>query len=605
MIPFNTFFYAIFLFTLLGVCKTSNVNGQQPADNKYLLIINFIDKDSAFTSQGLQLQTSFTNQAQCVNYIHKLPSLLNMKGYPGVSIDSVQYDSTFARVAIFLGARQYLVQLSTAGVEKRALDISGFNEKNFVNQPVNIEKLQVIKERILNYYENNGYPFAGVFLDSIQLSSAAMSALLKVDKGPLYHIDSIRVTGKVKISSNFLQRYLGIPNGSIYNKEKLDQVSRRFLELPFLQEQQPSELVMLGAGSILDVYLLPKKSSQVNFLVGVLPANSQTNKLQLTGDVNLNLRNSLGTGETILLNWQQLQLFSPRINIGYQQPYIFKSAFGLDFAFDLFKKDSTFLQLNALVGIQYLLSTIQSGKIFLQSQGNTLLGAGVDTNQVKATRELPPNADQRVVNFGIDYELNTTNYRFNPKTGNEIKLLSSVGIKTIHPIDEILSIKDPSFDYGSLYDSIALRTYQVRAKLSAAHYFPVGKGSTFKMVLNGGIFSSPSVFRNDLFQIGGYKLLRGFDEESIYASQYGIVTLEYRNLVGLNSYLFSFMDAGWVKSKYQSVNTNNTYISGGLGLVFETRAGLLNISFAVGKQGDVKLDLRQAAKIHFGYINYF
>jgi len=31
----------------------------------------------------------------------------------------------------------------------------------------------------------------------------------------------------------------------------------------------------------------------------------------------------------------------------------------------------------------------------------------------------------------------------------------------------------------------------------------------------------------------------------------------------------------------------------------------LNISFAVGKRDDVKLNLSQASKIHFGYINYF
>jgi hypothetical protein len=36
--------------------------------------------------------------------------------------------------------------------------------------------------------------------------------LLKVNKGPLYHIDSIRLYGKVKISKNFLNHYLNIPN---------------------------------------------------------------------------------------------------------------------------------------------------------------------------------------------------------------------------------------------------------------------------------------------------------------------------------------------------------------------------------------------------------
>lgn len=257
------------------------------------------------------------------------------------------------------------------------------------------------------------------------------------------------------------------------------------------------------------------------------------------------------------------------------------------------------------MGIQYLLAINQTGKIFFQNQRNLLLGGGVDTNLIKATKQLPPNIDEKILSIGLDYDLNTTNYRFNPKNGNEIRLVGSVGIKTIKPNNDILALTDPTFDYSSLYDSIKLNTFQVKARLIAAHYFPMGIRSTLKAVINGGIYGSQTVFRNDLFQIGGYKLLRGFDEESIYATQYGVITFEYRNLIGLNSYLFTFIDAGWAKNKYQTVNVNNTFISGGLGLVFETKAGLLNVSFAVGKQNDVKLDLRQAAKIHFGYINYF
>lgn len=599
-------YYVLFLTTIIiAVFKTPTLYGQQVTANKYQLIINYIDKDSSFNSQPLKLKTSFSNKVQCIEYVNKLTAYLNMHGYTAASVDLVSYDSAFARVQLFLGVQQYLVQLRTTGIDQKVLDVSGINDQRLINQPINFDQLQVMKERMLNYYENNGYPFSGVFLDSIQLTRAAISALLKVDKGPLYHIDSIRVNGKVKISNNFLQRYLNIPNGSIYNRDKLDMVSKKLQELPYLQEQQPAELTMFGTGSILDVYLLPKKSSQVNLLIGVLPANSQTNKLQLTGDVNLNLRNALGTGETILVNWQQLQINSPRINIGYQQPYIFKSAFGLDFAFDLFKKDSSFLQLNALLGIQYLLSLNQTGKIFFQNQSNFLLSGGVDTNLVKATKQLPPNIDERSISIGLDYELNTTNYRFNPNAGNELRLVGSMGIKTISPNNDLLALTDPSFNYASLYDSINTNTYLIRAKLSAAHYFPVGKRSTLKTVLNGGIYNSQAVFRNNLFQIGGYKLLRGFDEESIYATQYGVATIEYRNLISLNSYLFTFMDAGWAKNKYQTVNTNSTFISGGLGLVFETKAGLLNISFAVGKQEDVKFDLQQAAKIHFGYINYF
>jgi outer membrane translocation and assembly module TamA len=53
------------------------------------------------------------------------------------------------------------------------------------------------------------------------------------------------------------------------------------------------------------------------------------------------------------------------------------------------------------------------------------------------------------------------------------------------------------------------------------------------------------------------------------------------------------------------VNLTNTFIGTGIGLAFETKFGLLNISYAVGKRDDVKFNIREASKIHFGYINYF
>ncbi|WP_462276522.1 BamA/TamA family outer membrane protein [Ferruginibacter sp.] len=277
----------------------------------------------------------------------------------------------------------------------------------------------------------------------------------------------------------------------------------------------------------------------------------------------------------------------------------------MTFAFDLFKKDSTFLQVNGQFGIQYLLSANQSGKFFVQLQNSFLLANGVDTNQVKLTKTLPQNIDVSAANFGIDYEWIKTDYRLNPRTGNEIKLTTSVGIKNIKRNNDILSIKDPTFNYASLYDSLKERSYQLRVKLMAAHYFPTGKQSTFKTAINAAVYNSQSIFRNELFQIGGYKLLRGFDEESIYATQYAVATAEYRIRASLNSYFFSFVDYGMVKNKYQNVNLNNSFISTGIGMALETKLGLLNISYAIGKRDDVKFNIREASKIHFGYVNYF
>ncbi|MEI7472729.1 MAG: BamA/TamA family outer membrane protein [Chitinophagaceae bacterium] len=577
----------------------------QPPLHSYQLLVNYIDKDNSFSAPEGQLQRSFNGQAACIQYIQKIPSLLAAKGYPTASVDSIAYTDTAAQIFLYVGKKYYWVKITPVGIEKRAMDESGYLEKNFSNKPMNIPQLQAIQQRILLYYEKNGYPFAEVYLDSIQVDDNKINALLKVNKFIAYHIDSIHLFGKAILSKKFLYHFLNIPPGALYNKERLQQVDKRLQQLPYIQAIQPSNISMLGSGSILNLYLSPKRSSQVDVLLGLLPGNGITNKFQLTGDVKLNLQNALRGGETIIANWQSLQRKSPRLNLAYQKPYFLNSNLGLDLSFDLFKKDSSFLQVNSQVGLNYLSTINQSGKIFFQWHNNFLLANGVDTNIVKQTKKLPPNIDVNSASMGIEYDWNHTNYRYNPRSGEEIKIYATIGLKNVKPNNDIINLKDPNFNYASLYDSLKVKSYQIRIKMAASHYFPVAKQATLKVSLQSGVFLSPNVFRNELFQIGGYKLLRGFSEESIYATRYLCTTAEYRLLLGLRSYLFGFTDFGWVQNKYQALNVTNNFISAGIGMAFETKNGLLNVSYAMGKRNDVPFNIREASKIHFGYVNFF
>jgi hypothetical protein len=171
------------MYFIVGFAS-GDVLAQQAATRKYKLLIQIRDKDSSFDFQSLQLQTRFPTRAQCADYIAGIPQLLNLKGYPAASVDSVFYDSSAARVQIFLGSRLYHVQLRTAHLDQKIAGIAGLTEKALAREPVHIGQLELIKERILNYYERNGYPFAAVFLDSIQLSADSMSAALQVSTGP-------------------------------------------------------------------------------------------------------------------------------------------------------------------------------------------------------------------------------------------------------------------------------------------------------------------------------------------------------------------------------------------------------------------------------------
>ncbi|HVZ95812.1 MAG TPA: BamA/TamA family outer membrane protein, partial [Chitinophagaceae bacterium] len=317
---------------------------------------------------------------------------------------------------------------------------------------------------------------------------------------------------------------------------------------------------------------------------------------------------SLGSGENILVNWQQLQPQSPRLNLAFSQPYVLNSKFGIDFSFDLLKKDSSYLQLDGIIGIQYILSASKTVKVFYQNVHSYLLSGGIDTNNILLYKTLPPIIDVGSGNFGVSYSWNSTNYRLNPRSGNELDVTVTAGLRKVSKNNTIVNLKDPndsSFDFNSLYDTIKLKTYRLRFVADAAHYFPVGKSSAFKTAVNVGWYQSGQNFQNELFQIGGYKLLRGFDEESIYADRYAVFTAEYRYLVGLNSNIYGFSDAGFTHTQYISADYTNSFVSVGVGLEFETKFGLLNLSYAIGKRNDVTFDIRNASKIHIGYINYF
>jgi outer membrane protein assembly factor BamA len=569
--------------------------------NIHRLVINTVDKDSDFVAKNLSLKSSFDNSTLCTDYVIKLPSLLQSKGYISASLDSVVSSDSQTIAYVFVGDNYGGLHLHIPSEDYDVLQQSGLKSHADASQQIKMQDYELMQDKLLDYFENNGYPFAKVSLDSIAMNEGSFNANLKIDKGPLYHIDSLRLFGSAKISRNFIHRYLNIERGSLYQKDKLEKINQRLLELPYLEQSQPWNLNMLNTGSVVNLYLQPKKSNQVNVLAGFLPSNQQLGgKLLLTVDANLQLQNAFGNGESVGLVWQQIQPKSPRLHLQYTQPYLFNSPFGVDFLFELYKKDSTFLNISGQLGLLYMLSPNRTGKVTLQTLKTNVLD--VDTFRVKAFRQLPDIADVSSLNLGVDYDVNNTDYRFNPRRGNEFTVSAIAGNKTIRKNTAITQIKDPSFNYNSLYDTLKLNSYQWRLRFKGAQYFKLGKQSVLKAGVNAGWYESPTFFRNELFQIGGYRLLRGFDEESIYANQYAVGTLEYRYLVGLNSNFFVFSDFGFSNNKI--LKQSNGYVGAGVGLSFETKGGIFNISYAVGKRNDLNFDIKQS-KIHFGYISIF
>ena len=581
----------LFIFLLMKTDAQSNCK----------LIVHPVSNDSS-NIKSLNLQTVFNNKTNCIQYINRLPGMLAVKGFAAASVDSVWEDSSSVSIKLFAGEQYAWSKLSINDSDKIMIASVGYDTDN-ITKNFSAIQLEELYNKIIDYYSNNGYPFAKVFLDSLAINDNKISAHLNIQHGVLYHIDTVIVEGNAHISKFYLLHYLQINEHDIYNQSKLNTINQRLTLLSYLQQSQAWSIDMLNAGAALHLYLQPTKNSSINILIGLLPQNEQNNgRLLFTGEANVGLRNSFGKGETLGLNWQQLQPKSPQLNLSYQQPYLFRSPFGIGLNFQLYKQDSQFVNINGQVAVQYELTQHETGAVIIQTANSNVLN--IDTNVVKLTNTLPAVADVNSTSVGLQYNFYNTDYRFNPRRGNEFFISGSFGNKIIKKSNAILDIKDPSFNADKLYDTVKLHSYEVRFQTSAAKYFPVGKQAAFKLGINAGWYQSPNYFQNELYRIGGFKLLRGFDEESIYANRYAVETAEYRYLLAKNSWFYGFTDFGWTAYDVNDTKFNHTYIGFGIGLSLETNTGIFSISLAEGKRDDSKLNFQQS-KIHIGFISLF
>jgi len=595
------------LLTLAFLLITILTPLQLHAQDGYEIRYHLVDKDTLRSTETGKLRHLFSSQSECMIYMENLTKNRQALGFLSFSIDSLYFTKGYAEAWIHTGKRYHWASLHMDADIVQLFQSVGLTNDPFLQTAIDLSKLAAVQEKLLGFLENNGYPFAAIRIDSLRMEGNGITATWMLDKGPLYRIDSLTITGTARIDPDYLHQYLGIPRGSIYRKDRLDELSARLRELTFLRESSNWELTRLGTGATLNLYLDARQSSQISALAGVLPANAQLGgKVMITGDVNMQLINALGKGEHIGLNWQQLQVRSPRLGLRYRHPYLFRSAFGVDLQLDLFRKDSSFLNLHMVAGIPFRIDQRRQGRIFYQLMATNLIG--VDTVQIKARQTLPDELDVRSGSIGIDYQFTGTDYRMNPRKGAEVWVTLSGGIRRIRTNDLIAGLSRNAsgqpFDFNTLYDQLQTRSYMVRARMQAVRYWQTGRQTTIRTGVQGGLVAAKGVYRNELFQIGGYKLLRGFDEESIYTDRFMVLTAEFRYLIGMNAFLSAFSDAGWAAQKISGIPKGVFHAGGGLGITLETRGGILNLSYAAGKREGQPFSMRQA-KIHFGFVSIF
>lgn len=536
-------------------------------------------------SSFLKYKSTFPDSASIIKEVDDIINKLYFLGYFYAEIKGVNWQQKTLNVDVQPGERFNYTYLKNGNIEPYILSEIKFREKFYQNQRFNLQDISKLQEQLLVWYENNGYPFAEVWLDSVKFTSTGIASLIFSDPGKQIHIDTIRMVGSAKISESYIGAHLGIKNKDFYNEHKIQLIDKRLDGLPFLKQVKKPEIIFTGDKAKINLFMDKENANQFDGLIGFLP-NSTTGKLQLTGDFKLKLQNALNNAEIIDFNYRGLPEQSQELNLKFDYPYILRTQIGLKTDFSFFKRDTNFLNVNAKAGLVYSYDADKSLGFFVERfNGNTI--SSKNNLQLNATF-----GNITTQFYGLEGNLQRLDNAFIPLSGFKINVSVGAGSRKVK--EELAEKKETKESKSS----------QFKIYADVNYYFKVSPKSVFFFHNLSSVLTGDELYENEVFRIGGFKTMRGFDEQSILAKSFTVQTIEYRYFVEQRSYLNVFYDQAVVDQLIGKTN-NLTYPLGfGAGFTFQTKAGLISLSYAMGKQKNIPLDL-QKGKIHFGIISYF
>lgn len=573
----NALFLLMFLYGL-----------QSNAQQVYLLEI--ISPDNPGLLNKISYKKNSATKTERERQLQNVLFTLYDNAYIAATYDSLKYDSLDLKAFLHVGEQYKWARISKGNADEAMLSEVGFREKIYFKKKLNYKEVRRLLEKMVSYYENNGYPFVSAGLDSIVINGNSIAAQLKVDRNKLVKIDSILIRGNANVAPVYLQSYIGVKTGSLYNESRIRNISPRLKELAFVREKQPSRILFTNKETKLVLELEKRRASQFDGIIGFLPDNN-TRKLLITGDVRLKLQNAFGRGELIDLNWRSLRMNTQDLKLKLTYPFLFATPFGIDYDLKLYKLDTSYIDVYNTIGLQYLISGGNYFKITYSNKTSRLLS----TKGLEFATTLPVFADISANAYGFGIKFEKLDYRFNPRKGYSMVMSTSVGSKTISENPRLNPV---------VYDKLELKTVQYAGEANAAVYIPIAGRSIIKLGVQSAYIAGPGLFQNELYRIGGLKTLRGFDEESIRASAYVIGTVEYRFLLEQNSYFHLFYDGSYYENNTLSTAIYDTPYGFGTGVSFETKAGIFSLDYALGSQSGNPIYLK-SGKIHFGIVSYF
>lgn len=579
MYKLNYILLIIFLFTL-------NFNVQAYVAYK----VQFIYNDTGVINNSIELQ-----QELIIADTQNLPLTVNgflkkchTNSYIAAGIDSVvNIDSTYI-IYVTLGQSYQWAKINAGNIKPAWLTGTGVLENIYKDKLFNTDKLSEVLDKILYHASVNGYPFAEVMLANTEIFNNEIVSELYIEKNELYTFDSLFIVGEVNINPGFLINYLKIIPGMPYNEDLVNSIVQKLSDLPFIKINR-SPLVEFS-GNLKARVILFIEEVNVNYfngIAGFAPNHSMNNKMVLTGEAILNLINPFGRGMHLNFEWRKQRLNTQELKLSANAPYIFSTQFGLETSFRMLKFDTLYNQVAFLMKLRYLFSAQSNCYVF------------GDFSQSRPANKYEVQSENIIISdqiryYGLGVEFQKLDNRFNPRKGYHLDVNIAAGTKTLN---EDAPIGDDEFaaNVSTIY----------RIAYETGRFFSITPQNIVYIYVKGGHLTDPYPQYSQLYILGGFAGLKGFDEGSILADNYTILNLEYRLLTGIHSHFKLFVNGAWYKAGFKNEPGITDFPYGfGTGYDFKVPNGIFSLNYAIGSEHGNPPDILNA-KIHFGFKTLF
>ena len=545
-----------------------------------------LKKDKVFSSTQLDLDLkSIRERYRQYGYL-----LIKIQE-PQVTYDE---DSSYADISIKISeGRQVIIgEINISGnsliTGKELYDLI----QTKAGKPLNEGTLNNDIVDILDLYEKKGMPFTRVEIKDITLYDTENSPKIKIDlrikEEEKIKIENIKISGNETTKDYVITREIKLDRDKQITKQSLEDTKRRLEALNIFESVTEPKVYFSKqsktAGLIIEV--IEGNTNTFDGILGYVPPPVEGEKGYLTGLVDLSFRNLFGTGRKLNAKWQQQVKGTQELEFKYNEPYIFSLPLSIDAGFQQRIQDTTYT------------------KRRVDLKGDLIINDNITVSAIGGYERVIPSddslrtfviADSRTLYSGLELKYDSRDNIYIPNSGIVYKTAYIYGSKKVFNESKVnkdlQNSKDESFTIQRMLMELEL-------------YFSTFKRQSNLLRFFGGNIISNKIEDADLFRIGGLKYVRGYRAEQFLASRLISANIEPRFSFGRKSFIFAFFDMGYYYREADNENSipkQESFIFGyGAGMRFETKIGIIGVSYALGK-GDSFLD----GKINFGYINEF